>query len=62
MQPLAVASAVAAAGDVHIDGSQGTVGDGATDSTSEGEAGVESEALGALGGSAPVLRPHFGCS
>jgi hypothetical protein len=34
---------------IHIDGSQATVGDGAADSAGEGEAGVESEALELLG-------------
>lgn len=33
-------------GDVHIDGGQGTVGDGAADGTSESEARVESKTSG----------------
>jgi hypothetical protein len=35
---------------LHIDGSKGTVGDGAADGTGEGEAADQVNALGAFGG------------
>jgi hypothetical protein len=44
MHPSVEQRVARTAGNLHIDGSQGTVGDGTTDSTSEGESGVEGEA------------------
>lgn len=36
--------------DLHIDGSESTVGDGAADCTSQGESGVEGDTAELLGG------------
>lgn len=48
--------------DLHIDGGQGTVGDGAADGTSKGKSGVESQAgelLRSGGGGVDLSGRHY---